>query len=77
MEEVLLQKKLTDEIFTVTARIQKEFPALYQNLSETPLFLPPQETQLNIDDFRKYLESLKAQLADFEKADLAKKNQLL
>jgi hypothetical protein len=43
---LLLQNKLMDEIFLVTTVIQKEFPELYVNLSETPLFLSYSEKEI-------------------------------
>lgn len=64
-----LQKELLDEIFETTRVIQKRFPELYKNLQETPLFLQENEPEndLSTHDFRQYLESLKKQLATFEK----------
>ena len=37
--EMKLPQKLLQEIFVTTSKIQKEYPELYENLRETPLFL--------------------------------------
>ena len=66
--KMILKRKLMDDIFVVTARIQVEYPELYVNLRETPLFLSTDENEINMIDFEQYLESLNLQLAAFQKA---------
>jgi len=61
------QKKLMNEILEITTLIQREFPELYGHLSETPLFLSDNDREISTVDFEQYLESLKMQLAAFEK----------
>ncbi len=60
----------TNKIFELTATIQKEFPELYIHLDETPLFLSGREKRITRLDFEQYLESLKMQLATFERPRL-------
>ena len=68
---IMAHKELINEIFVVTTKIQKEYPELYENLRETPLFLTENETEIGSADFEQYLESLKTQLADFRQANPA------
>ncbi len=63
-------EKLACEIFAVTALIQQAYPAQYRLLDETPLFL---FDEINRIDFEHYLESLKAQLASFERVAIFSK----
>lgn len=67
MRKEIMQKQLMNEIFVVTAMIQKEFPELYEHLSETPLFLSDNIEGISLVDFKQYLESLKTQLATFKR----------
>ncbi len=62
--------KLTNDIFAVTAVLQKEYPAQYRLLGETPLFHFGARGELSPKDFEQYLESLKSQLASFQKENL-------
>ena len=66
---IMIHKELINEIFMVTTKIQKEYPELYENLQETPLFIAENEKDIGTADFEQYLESLKTQLADFRKAN--------
>lgn len=60
--KTVIQKQLMAEILLVTAAIQKEFPASYSQLSETPLFLSDEDKNIGAADFEQYLVSLKAEL---------------
>ena len=64
-----VQKELLEEIFDVTREIQLKHPELYKNLNETPLFLSEFGVAGDISprDFKQYLESLKRQLAAFDR----------
>lgn len=64
-----MQQKLIAEILAITAKIQEEFPELYKNLRETPLSFSHTDKDTDTIAFKDYLESLKTQLADFEKAE--------
>jgi len=57
-----LQKMMTNENFSVTAKIQNEYPALYEHLSETPLFSANMENVISLGDYQEYLESIQVQL---------------
>lgn len=61
-----LQKMLTKEIFAVTAKIQNEYPELYQHLSETPLFSPQTNKAISVDNYQEYLESIQMQFNVFK-----------
>jgi hypothetical protein len=65
--EMNLPQKLLHEIFVTTSKIQKEYPELYENLRETPLFLNGTKYEITTVDFEQYLESLQTQLAVFRK----------
>jgi septation ring formation regulator EzrA len=65
-----LQNTLMEDIFVMTAIIQKKFPELYENLRETPLFLSEKRKDIGTVDFEHYLDSLKTQLKTFEKRAL-------
>ncbi len=66
---IMIYKDLINEIFVLTTTIQKEYPELYENLRETPLFLVENETEIGKADFEQYLESLKTQLAVFRQSN--------
>ena len=65
--KIMVKKELMDEIFVLTTQIQKEFPELYVNLKETPLFMSGSEKDISTADFEQYHESLEMQLAVFRK----------
>lgn len=65
---------LINEIFKVTATIQKEFPELYKLLNETPLYRLSND-HTGVPDFETYLKSLKAQLEAFRNAYPDPKNR--
>jgi hypothetical protein len=68
--EMILPRKLLHEIFVTTSKIQKEYPELYENLRETPLFLDDNRDEITAVDFEQYLESLQTQLAVFRKTSV-------
>ena len=68
--EMNLPQKLLHEIFVTTSKIQKEYPELYENLRETPLFLNGVKYEITTVDFEQYLESLQTQLAVFRKTSV-------
>jgi hypothetical protein len=55
-------KKIITKIFLITEKIQDEFPALYAHLSETPLFLTYEDSDISTINFEQYLESIQQQL---------------
>ena len=55
-------EKLIQRILKVTVMIQSESPTMYQQLSETPLFLSYQNMDICKADFEEYLESIQNQL---------------
>lgn len=61
-------KQLMKDILSVTEQIRRQYPELYKVLTETPLFLPSNEQEISVADFRRYLESLTAQLKTFEES---------
>lgn len=61
------RKKMMNEIFDITTVIQKICPELYNNLTETPLFISYKEKEIKNADYRKYLDFLKNQLEEFSK----------
>ena len=60
------EKKITDEIFDITTKIQKEFPELYKTLMETPLASSYRQENISNDSLREYLESIKIQFLQFQ-----------
>ncbi|MDF9796302.1 hypothetical protein OKW21_001565 [Catalinimonas alkaloidigena] len=67
MKKVSTQQRLMAEILTITAKIQKEFPEHYEQLSETPLFLRDQRKGIHAGGFEEYLESLRSQFKTFNR----------
>jgi hypothetical protein len=65
-----LPEKLIQSILTVTVMIQSESPELYQQLSETPLFLSYKNMEICKSDFENYLESIQIQLKTAENINL-------
>lgn len=59
--------KLNNKIFAVTGLLQKEYPAQYRLLEESPLFHFGAKGEVSPVDFQRYLETLKTQLASFRK----------
>lgn len=68
---MVTQENLTNEIFIVTAIIQKKYPEIYLLLSETPLFLSCKKNKVCICDLEQYLESIKMQLKIFDEKSQA------
>lgn len=60
--KIVLSKQLMSEILLVTEMIEKEFPASYHLLTETPLFLSTKDKGISTADFEQYLESLRREL---------------
>lgn len=61
------------EILTITEEIQNAFPACYNLLDETPLFLSSSEEGVGIYDFERYLETITIQLGTFRLFGLPQK----
>ena len=64
-------EKLIQRILKVTVMIQSESPTMYQQLSETPLFLSYQNMDICKADFEDYLETIQDQLKIAEKTYLS------
>ena len=54
--------KLVNEILIVTMEMKDNYPEVYINLSETPLFDIESQKKLNPNDFKKYLNTIQSQL---------------
>ena len=69
--EAMWNKKIEDqlmkEIFDLTLSFQIEFPEIYDNLLETPLFLNYGDKEISETEFEAYREFLRAQLRVLEK----------
>ena len=65
---MLLQKRMTNEIFSVTSKIQKDFPSLYEHLNETPLLICYNGKAVSVVDYQGYLESIQLHLSDLEES---------
>lgn len=61
------------EIFTVTGKIQNGFPELYELLSETPVSITCHNKEIQMDDYREYLETIHIQFTNFEEMALKKR----
>ncbi len=59
--------QLMQEIFDLTLSFQMEFPEIYDNLLETPLFLNYESRGISENEFEGYYKFLKTQLQVFEK----------
>jgi hypothetical protein len=59
--------QLLQEIFDLTLSFQMDFPVIYNNLPETPLFLNYENKGKSENEFEEYCKFLKAQLRVFEK----------
>ncbi|MCR9228747.1 MAG: hypothetical protein NXH90_15115 [Flavobacteriaceae bacterium] len=59
--------QLLQEIFDLTLSFQMDFPVIYDNLLETPLFLNYENKGISENEFEEYCKFLKAQLRVFEK----------
>ncbi len=68
------EKRISDQIFDITAKIQKEFPELYKTLMETPLATSYKQDNITNDSLREYLESIKIQLAQFQELKTVQKD---
>jgi hypothetical protein len=53
-------KKLISEITQLTKKIETNYPELYQYLDENPMTIPAESNpDININEFQKYLDSLR------------------
>ncbi len=68
------EKKISDQIFDITTKIQKEFPELYKILMETPLASSYRQENVSNNSLREYLESIKIQLAQFQELKTVQKD---
>ncbi|KAB7531473.1 hypothetical protein F8C76_08265 [Flagellimonas olearia] len=66
--------QLMKGIFDLTLSFQMEFPVIYDNLSETPLFLDYENKGMSKIEFEEYYKFLKVQLRVFEKQRLPGRN---
>lgn len=57
--------QLMKEILDMTLSFQMEFPEIYDNLLETPLFLSYENKGMSEMEFEEYRQFLKAQLQVF------------
>lgn len=62
MKNVERGDQLMKEIFDLTLFFQMEFPVIYDNLLETPLFLNYENKGISEMEFEEYYKFLKAQL---------------
>jgi len=65
MENEETENQLMKEIFDLTLSFQMEFPVIYNNLLETPLFLNYENKGISEMEFEEYYKFLKAQLRVF------------
>lgn len=61
-----IENQLNKEIFDLTLSFQREFPVIYNNLTETPLFLSYEHNDISDSEFEAYSAFLKAQLKVFQ-----------
>ena len=66
--------QLMQEIFDLTLSFQTEYPVIYDNLLETPLFLNYENKGISENEFEEYYKFLKTQLRVFEKQRLPERN---
>ena len=62
--------QLMQEIFDLTLSFQMEFPEIYDNLLETPLFLDYENKGISENELEGYYKFLKTQLQVLEKEAL-------
>lgn len=67
MQNVERGNQLMKEIFDLTLSFQMEFPVIYDNLLETPLFLNYENKGISERELEEYYKFLKAQLRVFTK----------
>ncbi|WP_067031770.1 hypothetical protein [Allomuricauda sp. CP2A] len=67
MQNVERGDQLMKEIFDLTLSFQMEFPVIYDNLLETPLFINYENKGISEMEFEEYYKFLKAQLRVFTK----------
>lgn len=66
-----IEHQLMKEIFDLTLAFQIEYPEIYDNLLETPLFLNYDHKVISQNEFEAYREFLRAQLRVFEEEKVA------
>ncbi|WP_273276233.1 hypothetical protein [Maribacter polysiphoniae] len=67
MQNKQIENQLLTDILDLTLSFQIEFPSIYVNLLETPLFLNYADSEISKTELEAYYEFLKAQLRVFEK----------
>ncbi len=67
MKNKFIPERITHKIFDLTLAYQNEFPEIYENLIETPLFLTYSSKGLSEKEFKNYYDSLNSQLKILEK----------
>ena len=67
MKNVERGNQLMKEIFDLTLSFQMEFPKIYENLLETPLFLNYDSKGISDMEFEEYNKFLKTQLGVLQK----------
>jgi len=70
MQNKRQENQLMQEIFDLTLYFQMEFPEIYDNLLETPLFLNYESKGTSEIEFEEYYKFLRAQLQILEKEAL-------
>lgn len=58
------QKQVLDKILVTTLEIEDKFPELYVLLKETPLVTAAGNNELDLNDFREYLNTIQVQLQE-------------
>ena len=67
MQNKKIEDQLLAAILDLTLAFQIEFPSIYVNLLETPLFLNYDHSEISETELEAYYEFLKAQLRVLEK----------
>lgn len=67
MQNKKIEDPLLKEILDLTLSFQIEFPSIYVNLLETPLFLNYDHEEISKTELEAYCQFLKTQLLVFEK----------
>lgn len=67
MRNEKFENQLIKKIFDLTLSFQTEFPEIYDNLIETPLFINYGNKEISQSEYEAYSEFLKTQFQVFEK----------
>ncbi|RAJ15351.1 hypothetical protein [Arenibacter echinorum] len=70
MRSKKIENQFNKEIFDLTLSFQREFPVIYNNLTETPLFLNYEHNDISDSEFEGYCNFLKAQLQVLKKIEI-------